>query len=92
MGCHFRISRRKRIIEFCGWICYYCQRDLGKLPITSRGPWGLSGAITIDHKIPLSRGGTNEDINLVIACWHCNVVKKGDMTADEYFKAIGDKK
>lgn len=32
-------------------------------------------ALTIDHKIPKSRGGGDEEGNLQITCWLCNQVK-----------------
>jgi 5-methylcytosine-specific restriction endonuclease McrA len=31
--------------------------------------------LTIDHIIPLSRGGTNRRDNLTVACLRCNVSK-----------------
>jgi 5-methylcytosine-specific restriction endonuclease McrA len=37
----------------------------------------------LEHKIPLSRGGTNEYNNLAIACQHCNC-KKHNKTVDEF--------
>lgn len=30
---------------------------------------------TVDHKIPVSKGGTNAKTNLVICCRHCNSLK-----------------
>jgi 5-methylcytosine-specific restriction protein A len=39
---------------------------------------------TIDHKIPISKGGVNIRGNKVTACAHCNQ-EKGDMTVTEYF-------
>lgn len=39
--------------------CYYCRKKVG---IT----------YDVDHVIPLSKGGTNDPSNLVIACPHCN--------------------
>jgi hypothetical protein len=42
--------------------CYYCHEKLT--------------AYHIDHVIPLSRGGTNDAFNIVIACPACNMHKK----------------
>lgn len=39
--------------------------------------------LTIDHDIPISRGGTNEDGNLQLLCNSCNS-KKRDYTTEEY--------
>ena len=45
-------------------ICYYCGR---KFPPSE---------LTMDHKIPLTRGGRSEKINIVPACKECNNRKK----------------
>lgn len=44
--------------------CYYC------------GETFPPDELTMDHKIPLSRGGLSEKINLVPACKECNNNKK----------------
>ena len=41
---------------------------------------------TIDHKVPLARGGTNDISNLVPACGSCNS-RKGTKTAKEFLDA-----
>lgn len=58
--------------------CHYCQLliDLTTLQPYPRAP-------TIDHVIPISRGGKNTRENLVLACHFCNK-RKGDMTGDEF--------
>jgi 5-methylcytosine-specific restriction endonuclease McrA len=43
--------------------CYWCQERVGK-------------DYHVDHRIPMSRGGTNNPDNIVIACPHCNQSKK----------------
>ena len=43
--------------------CYYCHKPLR---------WGEH---TVDHVIPISRGGSNSISNIVIACGHCNYSK-----------------
>ena len=50
--------------------CWYCQCD-------------ISDGYEIDHRIPLSRGGTNAPSNLVLACAPCNH-SKYDKTPDEW--------
>jgi 5-methylcytosine-specific restriction endonuclease McrA len=52
--------------------CFYCATILTKQ------------TRTLDHKLPLSRGGTNEIENLVPACRRCNH-RKGKKTAEEFF-------
>ncbi len=56
--------------------CYYCGRTC------------KPDELTMDHKIPLSRGGTSEKINIVAACRECNSRKKYMMPTewDEYLK------
>ena len=39
--------------------------------------------LTIDHYVPLSKGGTNALRNLRLACSFCNH-RKGDLTAEEF--------
>lgn len=56
--------------------CYYCGRTF------------KPDELTMDHKIPLSRGGTSEKINVVAACKDCNNKKKYMLPTewDEYLK------
>jgi 5-methylcytosine-specific restriction enzyme A len=45
-------------------ICYYCHRQ------------GQPAELTMDHIVPLSRGGTSSKANLVPTCKECNTRKK----------------
>ena len=58
-------------------ICTYCNR---KTPEDKR---------TIDHVIPLSRGGTHSASNLTMACLSCNC-SKGAKTAEEFMELNND--
>lgn len=58
---------KKEIIEEFAGKCYYCRKP----------------ADTIDHLVPLSRGGKNFRLNLVAACRRCNC-QKADKTPLEY--------
>ena len=49
-------QRRERVLKRDGHVCRYC-----------RGP-----ATTVDHVVALTRGGSNEEANLVAACASCN--------------------
>ena len=44
---------------------------------------------SIDHLIPVARGGTNEESNLVLACLRCNI-SRGAKSPHEYlqFRAL----
>lgn len=44
---------------------------------------GEARPLTVDHKMPLSRGGSNDITNIVPSCKRCNS-KKGTRTATEY--------
>jgi 5-methylcytosine-specific restriction endonuclease McrA len=41
----------------------------------------------LEHKVPLSKGGTNDYNNLAVACQHCNC-SKGNKTEEEYLSWI----
>jgi len=47
----------------CG-ICYYCGREVGR------------DQLTMDHVVPLARGGKSKKGNIVPACKDCNNKKK----------------
>ena len=47
--------------------CQYCGRPAAELKPRE--------ALTRDHLIPMSRGGTNDWTNVVTACWPCNTRK-----------------
>lgn len=65
----------ERIAKFAEWFnrCYYC---------------GTDQKLTVDHDIPLSRGGTDSIDNILPACRSCNS-KKHTKTATEYIAHIG---
>jgi len=54
--------------DYYGNRCYYC---------------GCDGKMTIEHRIPLSRGGTHYPANIVPACKSCNC-SKGTKTESEF--------
>jgi 5-methylcytosine-specific restriction endonuclease McrA len=62
------ILSRKNILRRDAHKCQYC----GRSDLT----------LTVDHVMPVSRGGEDSWENLVCACVHCNN-KKGDRTPDE---------
>lgn len=59
----------KEVCEKYGNKCYYC---------------GSTGKITLEHLLPVSRGGTNELSNLRPACPSCNY-SKHNKTPEEYY-------
>ena len=56
---------RRRIFLRDDFTCAYCRRR------------GIR--LECDHVVPVSRGGTHEDINLVAACFKCNRSKSAKM-------------
>ncbi len=51
-------------------ICHYCGRKVG------------IKNLTMDHVIPLSRGGRSTKGNLVPCCKQCNTAKQSDLPTD----------
>jgi len=45
-------------------VCFYCNREVGR------------EQLTMDHVVPLSRGGKSRKGNIVAACKECNTKKK----------------
>ena len=64
----FSVIEWRALVKFWSGWCAYC---------------GLSGPLTADHRIPLSRGGTNSIENILPACVTCNC-SKGTRTESEY--------
>lgn len=74
---------RQAIIARDGCRCYYCQ----KLCQLQSGPAQQPSTLTIDHLLPLGRGGTAEWHNLVVACYQCNH-SKGNRTLTEFMAGV----
>lgn len=66
-------------LAFWGWRCYLCEKDWFTLAPKDR---------TIDHVIPLSRGGTNWPSNLRPACRSCNSSKNNTLPTG-YVPGVG---
>ena len=66
------------------WHCFYCRRKMTEYD----GVTHLDTDVTIDHKTPVSKGGTNNTENLVASCARCNN-EKSDMDFDAYMRWIG---
>ncbi len=69
---------RERLFVEQGGRCYYCAKEIDMGKPTGHGDHG-----TIDHRLPLAQGGTNDQGNFVLACFRCNHVKD-DMTEAEF--------
>ncbi len=62
---------RHGIFERDGWRCHICKRktDQAKAVPHPRAP-------TIDHLVPLARGGDDTSANVATACFRCNCTKR----------------
>ena len=79
-----REKRKARELRATQWwkrriakgLCYYCGRNIP------------AKELTMDHIVPLARGGKSTKGNLVTACKECNNNKKSllPMEWDEYIK------
>jgi len=67
---------RQYILNRDRWICYICNAKLDASGTDARG--------TIDHLVPVSRGGARYSSKNVRACCRTCNVSKGCLTFDEY--------
>lgn len=65
-------AMRKVALRDCGQRCVYCATRLDQ------------NTATLDHVVPLARGGAHDPGNLVVACGPCNRLK-GDLLPYEFF-------
>jgi hypothetical protein len=74
MPCYKQIEWEGKFFHL-GRCCYFCGD-----PLTIR-------SATKEHLLPRERGGNDELINIVPACWRCNHLK-GTRTAEEFRAAF----
>jgi len=74
-----QLLKMKKFLISLEKYCHYC----GFRFHDDIGPG--SRLVTIDHKIPLSRGGGEDIENKVVCCMPCNV-EKGSLTYHEYIR------
>ena len=88
----------RSIADRDGWSCYYCGVSLVPVDTPTNDPRYYDGSrhhkngvpypragyasASIDHVIPVSKGGTNDLDNLVLACHRCNARKRATDAAD----------
>lgn len=76
---HFQRVYEENIKKFGSLTCSYCLKKVG------------FGTDSIDHKTPISRGGTHDYENLAIACRSCNT-RKRNRTFNEYQEWLAGRK
>lgn len=62
---------RNRVVAHFQSRCAYCRSPLMLFP----------GSETIDHILPKAESGTDDESNLCVACWWCNLRKADRLTA-----------
>lgn len=66
------------VFERDEWICHICKKLIDR---TLRGDhWWRA---TLDHIIPLSKGGTHTYDNVAACHWRCNMVKGNKLTLSD---------
>jgi 5-methylcytosine-specific restriction endonuclease McrA len=82
-------EKARRLRQSAWWMrkiqkgeCYYCHRTVGR------------NSLTMDHVVPLSRGGKSRKGNIVPACKQCNSKKKYLLPIEweEYLKALSGRR
>lgn len=66
------LQQRKELFDLLGNVCFYCEAP---------------PPLTIDHNVPLKRGGTDDISNILPACRSCNS-KKNTRTAAEFLQKL----
>lgn len=61
---------RRQLFERDRWTCRYCGESLTEVDAT------------LDHMVPRSAGGTDEEANLATTCLMCNAIKSGRTLED----------
>lgn len=71
------LGSRSSLAFNLGLHCHYCGHEVAG--------WAEDRGLhpTVDHMIPLKRGGRNTSANKVLACYRCNQ-EKGALTATDY--------
>ncbi len=64
---------KDRLWKCCDKRCYYCKREIFYFKRKRYDPpLQHPQAFTVDHKIPLSKGGSQNIDNVVACCLECN--------------------
>lgn len=84
MGAYITPPARLAIFKRDGWRCYLCGRAVAIWLMPGRLP---PDAATLDHVVPICRGGDNSDSNLKTACAGCNGMK-GARTPEEFKRGL----
>ena len=70
------VYKRTRLAESQNWKCCYCGCSMNE-------SHGKSNSVTVEHVTPKSMGGTDNQENLVAACYKCNN-RRGTLNAFDF--------
>ena len=79
-------QKLKKLFAAQNGLCFYCENPMRwvELEELQRNGYRSKGLdVTLDHKIPKSRGGTDSLNNLVACCSTCNN-RKGDVSFEKF--------
>ena len=79
----FCASVKHRMMQEQDFRCFYCSVELQYIPKDTDDKNRSRSWATLDHKIPISKGGEHTLKNCVIACRSCNF-SKGTKTDTEF--------
>jgi 5-methylcytosine-specific restriction endonuclease McrA len=65
------VALREELYRVQSGRCHWCNRRCRLVRNRPRGNYGVLDA-TLDHVVPVSRGGETTVANCVMACWKCN--------------------
>ena len=65
---------RHQVLTECGGVCAHCGTHLN-----------IGHNFTLEHIIPLNKGGTNETQNFVALCYPCNKAKSDDIVSPSLY-------
>jgi 5-methylcytosine-specific restriction endonuclease McrA len=64
---------REKILNRDGFTCYYCGQE----------------ANTVDHIVPISKGGISVEDNMIAACTRCNSGKRDRIAPGSFLRSAG---
>jgi 5-methylcytosine-specific restriction endonuclease McrA len=83
------VKRMSKLYKAHNGCCYYCNSRV-LVFVNVEGTRPKPNSATIDHFIPLSRGGVDHYDNLVLSCYRCNSSKGNTMPDLFMFNARTD--
>ena len=70
---------KRKILTQDHWLCWYCGHEIA----TGFLKMFIGRKAVVDHKIPVAWSGTDDEANLVAACYWCNR-RKGALSVEAY--------